>query len=279
MKNLGYYNGKFGELEDMAIPMNDRVCYFGDGVYDATYSYNHKIYALDDHVGRFFESAALLDINLPLNEPELKALLSDMVKKVDDGEQFVYWQATRGTQIRGHAYEPGMEANIWIVLRPCPIKDVKQRIKVITVEDTRYLHCNIKTLNLIPNVMAAQKAEALGCQEAVFHREGRVTECAHSNVSILKDGVFIAPPFDNLILPGVTLRRIIKQCHRLGIPVRQQPFSLCDMLSADEMIISSAGQLALGVFEVDGRPAGGKAPDLLKNIQDALLEEFFIETL
>ena len=98
MKTLGYYNGKFGELEDMSIPMNDRVCWFGDGVYDAGPSRNYKIFAMDEHVDRFFNSAGLLDIKMPMSKEELKALLQEMVDKMDTGNLFVYYQATRGQE-------------------------------------------------------------------------------------------------------------------------------------------------------------------------------------
>ena len=174
MKNLGYYNGNYGPLEEMMIPMNDRASYFGDGVYDATYSKNHKIYNLDDHIDRFFNSAALLRIEIPHTKEEMKTLLCDMVNKVDDGEQFVYWQVTRGTGIRNHAF-PDCKANVWITLKPAKVKDTYKKIKLITLEDTRFLHCNIKTLNLIPSVMAAQKTEEAGCDESVLHRGDRVT--------------------------------------------------------------------------------------------------------
>ncbi|MDR2046799.1 MAG: aminotransferase class IV [Clostridiales bacterium] len=278
MKNLGYYNGRFDELDKMTVPFNDRVCFFGDGVYDATYSRNYKIYALDDHIDRFYNSAGLLDVNLKLPKDEMKKLLRDMVQKVDTGDLFVYWQATRGTQIRNHSFDPKIEANIWIVLKPAQIKDVNKRLKVITAEDTRFLHCNIKTLNLLPSVMASQKAERMGCDETIFHRGGRVTECAHSNVSILKDGKFVTAPTDHFILPGITRMHIIKMCKKLLIPVDETPFSVDDIFTADEVIVSSAGQLCMGVSEVDGRPVGGKALETLKKIQDALLEEFYEET-
>ena len=90
MKTLGYYNGKYGELEEMSVPMLDRACYFGDGVYDATYSRNHIIYNLNEHIDRFYNSAALMGIRIAQTKDEMKALLSEMVRKVDDGEQFVY---------------------------------------------------------------------------------------------------------------------------------------------------------------------------------------------
>ena len=100
MKTLGYYNGKFGELEDMSIPMNDRVCWFGDGVYDAGPSRNYKIFAMDEHVDRFFNSAGLLDIKMPMSKEELKALLQEMVDKMDTGNLFVYYQGDRNPQSR-----------------------------------------------------------------------------------------------------------------------------------------------------------------------------------
>ncbi|WP_446897098.1 D-amino acid aminotransferase [Clostridium sp. LBM24168] len=275
MKNLGYYNGKYDLIENMTIPMNDRVCYFGDGVYDATYSRNHIIFALDEHIDRFFNSAGLLRIKIPYTKDELKKLLTEMVKKVDSGEQFVYWQITRGTGMRNHIF-PGddVKANLWIVLKPLEVKDMSQKLKLITLEDTRFLHCNIKTLNLLPSVIAAQKAEEAGCQEAVFHRGDRVTECAHSNVSILKDGIFKTAPADNLILPGIARAHIIKMCKKFDIPVNETAFNLKELMDADEIIVTSSGQFCITACEIDGKPVGGKAPEIVKKLQDALLEEF-----
>ena len=90
MKRLGYYNGKYDEIENMSVPMNDRVCYFGDGVYDATYSRNYKIFALDEHIDRIYNSAALLKIEIAQSKEEMKAILNDMVSKMDTGDNFVY---------------------------------------------------------------------------------------------------------------------------------------------------------------------------------------------
>lgn len=279
MDNLGYYNGEYDLIENMKIPMNDRVCYFGDGVYDATYSRNHKIFALDEHIERFFNSAGLLKIKIPYTKGQLKELLNEMVSKVDSGEQFVYWQVTRGTSMRNHAF-PGedVKANIWIMLKPLTIKDMSQKIKLITLEDTRFLHCNIKTLNLLPSVIASQKTEEAGCQEAVFHRGDRVTECAHSNVSIIKDGILKTAPADNLILPGIARAHLIKMCKRFGIPVDETPFTVKELMAADEVIVTSSGQFCMAACEIDGVPVGGKASDIVKKLQDALLQEYLEET-
>ena len=124
-----------------------------------------------------------------------------MVRRVDSGEQFVYLQATRGTQPRDHVYPEDMHANIWIMLRPQTVKDVFHEVRAITAEDTRFFHNNIKTLNLIPAVMYAQMAKRAGVYETILYRKpDRVTECAHANVHILnRDGVFQTAPTDELI--------------------------------------------------------------------------------
>ena len=104
MKTLGYYNGKFGPLEEMTVPMNDRACYFGDGVYEATLARNGKIFALKEHLDRFFNSAGLIKIDIPYTKDELAAILYDMLAKMDDKDIFIYWQMTRGTGIRQHQF-------------------------------------------------------------------------------------------------------------------------------------------------------------------------------
>ncbi len=278
MKNLGYYNGKFGEIEEMSIPMNDRVCWFGDGVYDATYSRNYKIFALDEHIDRIYNSASLLGINITETKDEMKAILQEMVNKMDTGENFVYWQVTRGTAKRNHAFPENTKTNLWITISPKDIVDTYKKIKLITMEDTRFFHCNIKTLNLIPSVMASEKAKQAGCDETVFHRGERVTECAHSNVHIIKDGVFVTAPTDNLILPGIARAHLIKACRKLGIPVSEVPYTVDELMNADEIIVSSSGSLCLAAEEIDGKKVGGKAPEILKKLQDEVLDEFLQET-
>ena len=277
MKNLGYYNGKIDLIENMTVPMCDRAGYFGDGIYDATYSRNHIIYALDEHIERFYNSARMVGIEVPMSREELSALLCELVKQVDDGEQFVYWQMTRGTALRNHAF-PDVAPNLWIMLKPASVKNTYEPVKLITMEDTRFLHCNIKTLNLLPNVLAAQRAEEAGAHETVFHRGDRVTECAHSNVHIIKAGTFITPPTDNLILPGIARAHLLRTARALGYATQERPFTLGELMDADEVIISSAGSFCIPASHIDGTPVGGKAPEMLKVLQDALVEDWLSKT-
>ncbi len=274
MKNLGYYNGEYGLIEEMKIPMLDRVCWFGDGIYDATYAHNHKIFDMKAHLDRFYNSAKILDINMPIERSELEKLLTELVLKVDDGDQFVYMQVTRGSGLRGHIYAEGMKANLWITLTPSPVADTYKPIDVITYEDKRFYYCNCKTLNLIPSCLAATAADRAGCEEAIFHRGDIVTECAHSNVSIFKDGKVITHQLDDKVLPGTARLRLLAFAKKLGFGVEERDYTLDELMNADEVVVHSTGSFCIPVKTVDGKPVGGKAPEMLKTIQDALVKDF-----
>lgn len=274
MENLGYYNGKYDTIENMQIPMLDRVCWFGDGIYDATYSHNHKIFDLDAHLNRFYNSARLLDINMPIDREDLAKLLADLVLKVDSGDQFVYMQVTRGSGLRGHIYAGDIRANLWITLTPSSVADTYKPIDVITYEDKRFHYCNVKTLNLIPSCLAATAADRAGCQEAVFHRGDIVTECAHSNVSVFKDGKVITHALNDEILPGTARLRLLAFADKLGYGVEERDYTLDELMNADEIVVHSTGSFCIPVKTVDGKAVGGKAPEMLKTIQDALVKDF-----
>lgn len=284
MENLGYYNGKFGPLDQMTIPMNDRVCWFGDGVYDAGPARNHRIFALDEHIARFYRSAAAANIQIPVAPEELASLLQKLLDMVDGPEHFVYYQCTRGTAIRNHAYDDGMEGNLWVMIKPQVMPDGTQRIQLRTEPDTRFFHCNIKSLNLLPNVLSSQAAKREGVFETVYFRDGahggwdsgggRVTECSHCNVSIIKDGVFRTAPCNELILPGIARAHLIKACHALDIPVMEEPFNLEDLFQADEVIVSSSSNLCLFADMIDGKPVGDGSPQLSEAIRSWVFQEF-----
>lgn len=280
MKALGYYNGKIGELEEMMIPMNDRGMYFGDGVYDATLCANRKIFELEGHMARFMNSVRLLELPLGRTQEEVVAELQKCVDAFGSDEPVqVYWQLTRGTGIRNHVFpEGGQPGNLMIYVKPVEPTTLKKKYNLITIEDTRFLHCNIKTLNLIPSVIASQRAKEAGCQEAIFHRGDMVTECAHSNVHILKDGVFHTAPTNNLILPGITRKHLLRLCEEMGVPYEEEAFKVEDLFTADEVIVSSASVMGVGVAAIDGKPVGGKDPELLLKLQKAAVADFEKET-
>ena len=270
MKNIAYYNGKTAPIEEMMVPMNERACYFGDGVYEATIALNHKPMHFDDHIDRIYNSARLIEIEIPMEKAEMKAMLQSLVDQVEGDSLFLYWQVTRGVGMRNHPFR-GVDgkASVWAWVRPNGMRNPYGAYKCITMEDTRFLHCNIKTINLLPAVIANQRAEEAGCDETIFHRGERVTECSHSNVHIIKDGVLKTAPCDNLILPGIVRMHILELCRELGIKVIEEPFTVEEMFAADEIFFSSSSALTSRVCEIDGKPVGMKDEKTFAAIRDA----------
>ncbi|MBQ9132740.1 MAG: aminotransferase class IV [Clostridia bacterium] len=278
MKTLGYYNGTVDELEKMTVPMLDRACYFGDGIYDVAFSRNYKIYALEEHVDRFLHSAALLKIRPSFTKDSLCKLLKELIQQLDEGDLWVYFQLSRGTGFRTHSFLEDDRSNLWIMMRPAKIRDVYQPMRCISMEDTRFYHCNIKSLNLIPNVLATQATVEAGVDECILHRGDTVTECAHSNISILKNGVLLTHPADRYILAGTGRAHLIRACQKHGIPVKEIPYTLGELKEADEVIITSASALCMRVLELDGAPVGGRDTDRIRLLQDDLLHDFISKT-
>lgn len=278
MENIAYYNGKISSIEEMMIPMNERSSYFGDGVYDAMFTVEHVPLQLDDHLRRFYRSAKKIEIEIPMDFETLRAMVLDFCKKVDSPDQMVYVQATRGVGMRGHAYRFAQtKPSLWVWVKPDVLDPMDRDYTCITMEDTRFFHCDIKTINLLPSVIYTQRAEEAGCDETILHRGDRVTECAHSNVHILKDGALKTAPCDNLILPGITRAHRIAQCREMDIPVIEEPFTVQEMMEADEVFFTSASALCCRISEIDGKPVGGKAPELIKRIQEAAWAEALAE--
>jgi D-alanine transaminase len=214
-----------------------------------------------------------------MSREELTAELQKCIDANECDHGMLYWQCSRGTGLRAHNFPPkDVKPNLMIFTVPCDLVPMDQTFELISMEDTRFLHCNIKTLNLIPSVIAYQRCIEAGCQETVFHRGERVTECAHSNVLMLKDGVLCTPPRDNLILPGTTLKHLLELAEKEGIPTREEPFTMEELRNADEIIVSSSGGLCIQATTLDGQPVGGKDPKHLKQLQEAYLQFYAEDT-
>ena len=280
MKEVGYYNGKLGPLEEMTVPMGDRALYFGDGIYEATCVANGVPFALDDHLDRMYNSLRLLEIPFHMDRDTVKAELQKVIDAAEPTPvQFLYWQISRGNCPRSHPFPPKeVEPALMITIRPHQMKSMDRPYRLISLEDNRFKLCNIKTLNLIPSVLANQRAVERGCDEAVLHRGTRVTECAHSNISILKDGVLRTAPTDELILPGITRKHLLALAREHGIPVEETPFSMVELMNADEAIVTSSSALCMRVESIDGIPVGGRDQERLKLLQAAYWEKFQRET-
>ena len=278
MENIGYYNGTFAPMDQLMIPALDRGVYFGDGVYEALRVEKHRFFALREHLARFRDSLAFLRIPFPMTDEALTAILQEAADRVDSDSQQLYFQVTRATAVRTHAFPETGEANLLVLSRGVPLADLVEYRRVTVLPDTRWRHCNIKSLNLIPGVLAAQIAKERGCSEAVFHRDGIVSECSSSNLLLLKDGTLRTAPADERILPGVTRGHFLMLAQRLNIPVDETAFTLDEMMRADELMITSTSAHGLPVGFVDDKPVCGRDQTLLRRLQMAY-REFFWESV
>ncbi len=277
MNNLGYYNGEIGLIEEMSIPMTDRAFYFGDGVYEAVLCRNNIPYLLSVHIDRLYRNCGILDIAPPIDKCELYELICGLVKKVDSFEKFIYFHVSRGSGLRSHVYERE-KGNLCVMITPFTLGDIYERVDTVAFNDNRYGLCNIKTLNLIPSILAAQYARDKGCDEAIFIREGIVTEGSHCNVSIIKDNALVTHPEGCRILSGVARAELIKCARKFGLTVEERRYGLNELIHADEAVLTSTGKIIRAIRTIDGIPVGGKGSDILKKIQDEMYGDFIKAT-
>lgn len=274
MREIGYYNGEMGNLNEVRIPMQDRALYFGDGVYDVTFAYNHKLFAMEDHLDRFYNSLSMLEINFHLTREELTAEIQKCVDAAEtDGAVVIYWQSSRSNSKRNHVFPPESEKpTLLITVTGAKPLDYSKPLKLITIEDTRFFHCNIKTLNLIPNVIASQRAKEAGCDEAILHRGNQLTECAHSSLLILKDGKLIGPKLNELILPSISRKHLFEIAEETGVPAEMRDVDMDEVWNADEVIVCSTTKVCAAADTIDGKPVGMKDRGLFHKLQKAYFD-------
>ena len=273
--SIAYYNGKISRICDASVPLTDRSVFFGDGVYDAAIGRDGVIYLEDEHLDRFISNARRLDIPLRLEKDELRGLLRELVEKADEECFFLYFQLTRYGEVRKHSYREGDGSNLLITVTPQALPNPKRRLALVSYPDRRYEYCHIKTLNLLPAVLASGYAEGMGADEAVFYRSDKVTECAHSNISILKGGRLITHPTDAHILPGITRAKMIQFCTDMGIETEERAFTRSELLRSDAALVTSSSKLCLIAKSVDGIRLHLRA----KATAEALCNRFFQDFL
>lgn len=273
MSSFAYYNGKFGKKEDICIPLSDRSIFFADAVYEAAIGSFDRILWEGEHIDRFLGNAKRLGINHRYKKRQLSALLREVGVKSMLDSYLIYFQLSRDLSDRCHsAVRCG--ANLLITVDQICIESNPPPMKLITLPDMRHDYCDIKTTNLLPAVISATIAEKSGCDEAVFIREGIVTECTKSNISILNQGRLITPPISSKVLPGITRAHILLACEALGIQYEEKEFTEKELFSAEEILITSTTKLCKTVSHINSVAVGGKDPITAKSLSDFLLCEY-----
>lgn len=263
----------FTHRENLQYPMEERGLQFGDGVYEVIRVYNGSYYLLEEHVNRLFRSAQAIKLELPFSKEEITNLLLQLLKRNNfssDGK--TYLQATRGSAPRDHAFPENVETNVYAYAQDLPrnLEKLEKGVSTITQHDSRWDNCYIKSLNLLPNVLAKQEAKENGCFEAIFHKDGVVTECSSSNVYLVKDGKICTHPTTKGILHGCVRMRVEEFASDLSIPFVEKAFSLDDITGADELFLSSSTAEVMPIISADGAKVGNGKPGVItRQLQEA----------
>lgn len=264
---------KFTHQDNLTYPYNDRGMQFGDGIYEVIRVYEGHCYLLDEHIDRLFRSAEAIKINLPFTKDEIKNNLTDLLKRNHmsrDGK--IYLQITRGAAQRSHAFPENITPNIYAYVKNLPRNEdyLKNGISTITARDERWENCYIKSLNLLPNVLAKQEAREKGCYEAILHRDGTVTEGSSSNIFLVKEGKIYTHPATKRILHGCVRAAVIRLASALNIEVIEKAFEVEDIPYADEMFLTSSTSEVLPIIKVDNTTIGdGKPGAITRKLQEA----------
>ena len=272
-----YFNGQYTAKEDVRVSPDDRGFTFGDGAYEVIRAYGGRLFRGEDHVGRLARSLGELRIEAPvLRGPGgIAQVAAELIERngLAGGDAAVYVQVTRGVAPRKHAFPPpGTPPTVYLAASPFqPAPDAWQNgVGVILVPDIRWARCDIKAVALLPSVLASQQAAERGAEEAVFVRDGLITEGAHTNVCAVLDGVLVTHPATNLILDGITRRVVLGLCAGLGIPTGEEPIPADDLLAAAEVMILGTTTEIKPVVRVDGRQvADGRPGPVTRRLQAA----------
>ena len=260
---LVYLNGSFTPLSEAKIPVLDRGFIFGDGVYEVVPVYGRRMFRADQHLARLFRSLAAIGIPNPHTKEEWLALISKVIAAQDVEDQMVYLQVTRGVARRAHAFPATVTPTVFMMSNPIVLPSATARangVACVSMEDKRWLHCEIKSISLLGNVLAAQYAAEHEVTESIQFRDGYLTEASASNVWIVKDGVMMGPPKDNLILEGIRYGLIEELCAAHQIPLQARRISKAEVLAADEVMLSSATKEVLAVVRLDDHTIGNGLP-------------------
>ena len=270
MPNIGWINGQFKPLEEILVSVEDRGFQFGDGVYEVIRTYGGKPFHLKSHLARLEQSARAIHLPISLTIAVWESRILEGIRLSGYRESKIYIQLTRGVAPRDHQFPGPDSLSVLMTVRemegPDPIQ-IEQGVAAITLPDLRWGRCDIKSLNLLPNVLAKQQAREAGAFEAIFVRDGMVTEGASSNVMMVSSGRFMTPALNHHILAGVTRQVVVDLARKEGIEVEEQPIKKVGELSkAEEICLVGTTIEVLPVTRLDGKSVGSGRPGELTTL-------------
>jgi len=272
-----YFNGRFLPQEEVKISPDDRGFLFADGVYEVICAYGGRLFKAAEHFRRLKRGLRELRIE-GVDVEGLGAVVARLIRVngLGDSEAKVYIQVTRGVAPRAHAF-PGGDTSPTVYVAVSPFQRRQDRcergVKIILVPDIRWTRCDIKSLALLPNVLASQRAKEEGAVEAVFVRDGAVTEGSHTSICAVFDGRLFTYPKSHYILGGITREVVLELCRKLEIPVVERPVLESRLKDAEEIMLLGTTSGILPVIQVDGwRVGDGEPGPVTRRLQQAFLD-------
>ena len=280
MSRIAYVNGRYVPHGEAAVHIEDRGYQFSDGVYEVCEIYNGKIVDLTRHLDRLERSLRELEITMPVTRSALGVILREVVRRNRVKNGLVYLQVTRGVARRDHVFPPEGTPTALVVTAKNVSRSKNDDIaaagvSVISMPDNRWERVDVKSVSLLPNAIARQRAKEAGAKEAWFvDGEGFVTEGAASTAWIVTtDGTLVTRPDGTGILPGITRKTAIDVANDLGLKIEERKFTIKEAQSAREAFITAASTLVMPVVNIDGKPVANGAPG---SIATGLRERFHL---
>jgi len=273
MTEMIWLNGEVVPMDQARISPEDRGFQFADGVYEVIRFYRGKPFTLKQHLARLEKSAGAIQIKLPLDLAALAGEINKVIalSKLQDG--MVYLQLTRGVAPRNHIYSTGLKPTLLFHTRPLsamPIPGEGEGVRLLSVQDERWKNCWIKSIALLPNILAKNAAVQAGFDEAVFIDDGIVTEGSSTNIFVVMGGKLITHPVGSKVLPGITRLVLLEMAPALGITVDEREFNEEEAQRADEMFITSTTRELSWVARWNDRYIGqGRCGNVTRRLHQA----------
>ena len=272
-----YLNGEWLPLGEARVSVLDRGFMLGDGVYELIPVYQRRPFRLDEHLRRLQHSLDGIRLANPMSEAQWREVITQVVAGHEADDQSVYLQVTRGAAPRDHAFPANTPPTVLVMSNPMSRPDPAQfehGVCAVSATDIRWSRCDLKTLNLLPNVLAKQKAVEAGCIECIMFRDGVLSEGAVSNIFAVKDGIILAPVKDHRVLPGVTYDLVLELAQANGMKQEVRDISEAEVRQADELWLTSSSREVQAIVELDGRPVGSGKPGPVYRRMYALYQDF-----
>ncbi|MDR3221809.1 MAG: D-amino acid aminotransferase [Candidatus Accumulibacter sp.] len=255
-----YLNGQFLPLAEARISPLDRGFLYADGAYEVIPVYSRHPFRIDEHLRRLRHSLDGIRLANPYGDAEWQAIIRRLVTDAGFEDQAIYIQITRGADDqRDPCFPPGVPPTVFLFAAPLPRPSAELRdrgVAAISAPDIRWGRCDLKTVALLPNVLARQLAADAACAEAIMFRDAWLTEGSSSNVFAVRDGVILTPPQDHLILPGVTSNVVLELAAAHRAPLEVRPVGEEEVRAADELWLTSSAKEVLAIVTLDGKPVG-----------------------